>query len=92
MFEGRFRSFYGATPEETPPDYQRLRRETKVNMRGQFLFDGVAPGRYIVATRVFWNEPFDARDPQTWTPKGGALYDVVDVENEKTTIAIISGQ
>lgn len=86
MFGGDRRSYFGNTVEEPPPGYYDERRETKVDMHGKFLFEGVAPGRYIVATRVFWTEP------KSFLTFGGAMYDIVDVKNEATTQAIVSGK
>ena len=86
MFGGDHRSYYGNTVEDPPPEYYDYRRETKVDMTGKFAFEDVAPGRYIVATRVFWTEP------KSWFTHGGAMYVVVDVKNDATSPAIISGK
>ena len=86
MFGGDMRSYYGNTVEDPPETYYRYRRETKVDMQGKFSFENLAPGRYIVATRIFWTEP------RSYLTRGGAVYDVVDVRNDETTTAIISGK
>lgn len=86
MFGGDRRSYYGNAVDEPPDDYLSLRRETKVDMRGRFSFENLASGRYIVATRVFWTEP------RSFFTHGGAMYDVVDVRDDETTTAIISGK
>jgi hypothetical protein len=86
MFGGERRSYYGAAVEEPPPEYFDYRRETKVDMAGKFAFENLAPGRYIVATRVFWTEP------KSFLTHGGAIYDVVDVRDDETTAAIVSGK
>ena len=86
MFGGDMRSYYGASVEEPPADYYRLRRETKVDMSGKFTFADVAPGRYIVATRIFWTEP------HSYLTRGGAIYDIVEVKNDAVTQAVISGK
>lgn len=86
MFGGERRSYFGNTVEEPPPEYYNLRRETKVDMRGMFVFDNLSAGRYIVATRVFWTEP------KSFFTHGGAMYDVVDVKTDATTTAILSGK
>lgn len=86
MFDGEYRSYYGHPVEPPPEDYYRYRRETKVDMSGRFTFEKVPPGRYIVATRVFWTEP------KSFFTHGGAMYDVVEVKNDATTNAIISGK
>ena len=86
MFGGDLRAYWGADVDEPPPEYYRYRRETKVDMRGRFVFDDVAPGRYIVATRVFWTEP------SSFLTRGGGIYDLVDVKKDETTQAIISGK
>jgi hypothetical protein len=39
-----------------------------------------------VATRVFWTEP------KSFFTHGGAMYDVVDVKDDETTTAIVSGK
>src|SRR5215212_4229419 len=88
MFGGDRRAYSGAPVDEAPEAYQRYRRETKVDMKGKFTFENVAPGRYIVATRVFWTEP-----KSSFTiAQGGAIYDTVDVEKDATVRAIISGR
>lgn len=87
MFGGDRRAFFGASVEAAPDEYNRLRRETKVDMKGKFVFENVAPGRYIVATRVFWTEP----TKYFKVTEGGAVYDIVDVEKDGTARAIISG-
>ena len=86
MFGGDRRSYYGNAVEDPPAEYLALRREAKVDMHGRFTFENVAPGRYIVATRVFWTEP------KSFFTHGGAMYDVVDVKDDETTTAIISGK
>lgn len=86
LFGGDYRSYFGHSVDEPPPDYYRYRRETKVDMRGKFAFENLSPGRYIVATRVFWSEP------SRYFVRGGAIYDVVDVKADQTTEAIISGK
>lgn len=86
MFGGDRRSYFGNAVEDPPDEYYRYRRETKVDMSGKFSFDDLAPGPYIVATRIFWTEP------RSYLTRGGAVYDVVDVKNDETTIAIISGK
>ena len=86
MFDGEYRSYYGHSVEPPPEDYYRYRRETKVDMSGRFTFEKVPPGRYIVATRVFWTEP------KSFFTHGGAMYDVVEVRNDETTNAVISGK
>ena len=86
MFGGDYRSYYGNAVEDPPAAYYDDRRETKVEMTGKFLFENVAPGRYIVATRVFWTEP------KSFFTFGGAMYDIVDVRNDETTAAVISGK
>lgn len=86
MFGGDRRSYYGSPVEDPPPEYYEYRRETKVDMVGKFAFENIAPGRYIVATRIFWTEP------SSFFTHGGAMYDVVDVKNDETTTAIVSGK
>jgi hypothetical protein len=86
MFGGDRRSYYGNAVDDPPPEYLTYRRETKVDMTGRFAFEGIAPGRYIVATRVFWTEP------KSFFTHGGAMYDVVDVKDGETTTAIVSGK
>ena len=79
MFGGDLRSYLGKDVDEPPPEYYTYRRETKVDMRGRFVFDDLAPGRYIVATRVFWTEP------SSYLMRGGGIYDLVDVKKDETT-------
>jgi hypothetical protein len=86
MFDGDRRSYFGNEVEPPPEDYYRHRRETKVDMTGKFSFENVPPGRYIVATRVFWTEP------RSFFTHGGAMYDIIDVRNDETTLAIVSGK
>lgn len=86
MFGGDMRAYWGKEVDEPPPDYYTYRREAKVDMRGRFVFDDLAPGRYIVATRVFWTEP------ASYLTRGGGIYDMVDVKKDETTQAVISGK
>lgn len=86
MFDGDLRGYWGNEVEEPPSEYYRYRRETKVDKVGKFTFENVAPGRYILATRVFWTEP------RSYLTRGGAIYDIVEVKNGETTTAIISGK
>ena len=86
MFDSEYRAYFGNEVEPPPEDYFRHRRESKVDMQGHFVFANVAPGRYILATRVFWTEP------NSFLTRGGAMYDVVDVRNDETTKAIVSGR
>lgn len=86
MFGGDLRSYWGNEVEEAPPQYYDYRRETKVDMRGRFLFENLAAGRYIVATRVFWTEP------SSYLTRGGGIYDVVEVKKDETAQIIISGK
>lgn len=86
MFGGDRRAYYGNDVDAPPDDYYRFRRETKVDMTGRFSFEKLAPGRYIVATRIFWTEP------KSYLTHGGAVYDIVDVKQDETTTAIISGK
>jgi hypothetical protein len=86
MFGGDHRSYFGNPVEDPPPEYYTYRRETKVDMSGKFAFEKVAPGRYIVATRVFWTEP------KSFFTHGGAMYDTVDVKDGETATAIVSGK
>lgn len=90
----RFNTLFGGAPlarwapaiEDTPQDYYRFRRETKADSRGQFSFGKLAPGRYIVASRVFWTEPYRL------IPKGAAVWDTVTVEEGEDTRVILSGR
>lgn len=86
LFGGDLRSYFGNAVEEPPPEYYRYRRETKVDMRGKFVFEKLHRGRYIVATRTFWTEP------SSYLTRGGAYYDIVEVKADETTEAIISGK
>lgn len=86
MFGGDRRSYFGNSVEDPPPEYFRYRRETKVDMGGRFTFENLAPGRYILATRVFWTEP------KSFITHGGAVYDTVDVKDDATATVILSGK
>lgn len=86
MFGGDMRAYWGKEVDEPPPEYYNFRRETKADMRGRFLFENLAAGRYIVATRVFWTEP------ASYLTRGGGIYDIVEVKKDETTQAVISGK
>lgn len=86
MFGGENRAYYGNDVSPPPEEYYRFRRETKVDMSGRFTFEKLAAGRYIVATRIFWTEP------KSFLTHGGAVYDIVEVKDDETTTAIISGK
>jgi len=76
MFGGDRRAYFGTEIEDTPPEYYRYRRETKVDMTGKFSFEDVAPVPYIVATRVFWT------GRKSYFTHGGAVYDLVEVRKD----------
>jgi hypothetical protein len=86
MFGGELRSYFGNDVEPTPASYLHFRRETKVDMTGKFTFEKLWPGRYIVATRIYW------REPRSYLTHGGAVYDVVEVKPDETTAVILSGK
>lgn len=86
MFGGEYRSYYGNEVAAPPDDYYRFRREAKVDMSGRFTFSNLSAGRYIVATRVFWTEP------RSFLTHGGAVYDVVEVKENESSQAILSGK
>lgn len=87
MFRGSKRAYSGIAIEDTPSDYYTYRRDTKMDMSGKFVFENVAPGRYIVATRVVWTES----EGYITFPQGGAVYDVITVEPGETAKVILSG-
>lgn len=68
--------------EEAAPDYERLMRQTKADMRGRFTFERVRPGRYFVSTRLAWREPGGR-------PNGGLIYDAVEVRGSGATVEVI---
>jgi hypothetical protein len=74
------RKFIPALLMPTPSqdaEYAAFTRTTKANATGRFSFDKVAPGRYLITTRM------------SWTPKGsligegGAMYDEVEVTGKE---------
>lgn len=77
---------WAPTIEDTPSDYYAFRRETKADSRGQFSFGKLAAGRYIVASRVYWTEPYRL------VPKGAAVWDTVTVVEGEDSQVILSGR
>ncbi|MCO4055127.1 MAG: carboxypeptidase regulatory-like domain-containing protein [Bosea sp.] len=94
--EERFQKIYGGNKfapllfanrtENTNADYIRLTRETKADAQGNFQFENVKPGRYIVMTRVVWAVPGSS------LPEGGSIFDYVEIRGERQTVkTVISG-
>jgi hypothetical protein len=86
LFRGAPLARWAPEIQDTPEEYYRFRRETKADSRGRFSFAKLAPGRYIVASRVYWTEPY------VLIPKGAALWDTVTVEEGEDTQVILSGR
>jgi hypothetical protein len=68
------------------PAYTALIRTTTTTSAGHFRFDGVAPGRYFVATQKVY-QPQDAL-----LPEGGAMYETVEVKGDETARIVIVGR
>ena len=72
------------------PAYVEYTRTTKVDERGHFTFDHVAPGRYFISTQVLW------RNDKSFFTEGGAIYDSVTISAKDTEDApvkvIVSGK
>jgi hypothetical protein len=67
------------------PDYETYKRKTKADIKGDFVFDHVAPGDYFVVGSVTWP------DPGSMLPGGGFIYDRVTVMNNGTAKVVLSG-
>ena len=86
LFRGAPAARWAPAIEDTPQAYFDQRRMTKADSRGQFSFENLAPGRYIVASPVTWTEPY------MWIPKGAAVWDTVTVEPGGRARVILSGK
>jgi hypothetical protein len=71
----------------TPPDpaYETYKRKMKADIKGNFVFDHVAPGDYFIVGSVTWP------DPDNLVPGGGFIYDRVTVTNNQTAKVVLSG-
>ena len=68
------------------PAYTTLTRTTTTTSAGHFRFDGVAPGRYFVATQKVYR-PQDALFPE-----GGAMFETVEVKDGETARVVVVGR
>lgn len=95
----RFAKLYGAekfvAARDIPkvpadPAYGEFMRVTKVDERGHFTFDHVAPGKYYIATQVLW------KADKSLFAEGGAIYETVTISAKDTEDApvkvIVSGK
>jgi hypothetical protein len=73
----------GGDADDADPDYARLMRRTKADRQGDFVFENVRPGRYLVATQVSWTEPRET------AARGGAIYENVEVKGSGETVEVI---
>lgn len=64
---GRSLQWFGVAPPD--PIFKRARRETIVDAQGNFRFAGLAPGWYVVHTRVTWEVNYQLQ--------GGVVGDTV---------------
>ena len=77
--------FGGRQIQDTPPEYTQYMRSTKADAEGRFSFDGIAPGRYLVQTQVYWAVP------GSYIPEGAAFHERVEVGSGETVNVILSG-
>lgn len=68
------------------PAYTAHTRTTTTTSAGHFRFDGVAPGRYFVATQKVYR-PQDALFPE-----GGAMFETVEVKDGETARVVVVGR
>lgn len=74
-------------PDEEP-QYIALRRITKANGEGRFVFTEVSPGPYFVTTTVQWCAP----SQYGCVPQGGALRERVRITGAEKASVIMNGQ
>jgi hypothetical protein len=67
------------------PLYDKYKRKTKADIKGNFAFEHVAPGDYFLTGSVTWP------DPDKLFPGGGFVYDRVTVKNNETVKVVLSG-
>lgn len=84
---------YGNTParfDEVPSDslFKRARRVTKTDDKGNFRFEGVPPGQYILRTRVSWTQ---ARDQFRSERRGGVAGAVIPLGDGEHKIVTLNG-
>ena len=81
----KFVDFYTASFRQianTDPVYLRDQRTTRADDLGHFSFSGVASGRYIVMTSMFWLEGD--------LVSGGAFFDYVTIDGAETLKLVLS--
>lgn len=68
------------------PAYTALTRTTTTTSTGHFRFEGVAPGRYFVATQ----KVFQRQD--ALFAEGGAMFETVEVKGDETARVVVVGR
>ena len=63
---------------DVDPVYASYTRTVKADHMGRFRFENVAAGSYYVSTQTIW------RDRGEFTPRGGAMYDIVTITGKET--------
>jgi hypothetical protein len=86
IYNGQHVTYLGAKVENTPPEYMALTRTTIADAQGNFTFEALKDGDYIVQTQVFWRVAGSA------LPEGGSLYAELQVRGGKAPRAILAGQ
>jgi hypothetical protein len=82
---------YGNTParfDEVPSDslFRRARRVTRTDDKGQFRFEGVPPGQYILRTRISWTQARDQFRSERRGGVAGAVIPLGDGEHKNVTL------
>ncbi|MCR9274409.1 MULTISPECIES: hypothetical protein [unclassified Mameliella] len=72
---GRINVLQGVNQKNLPPQYLSMRRTSKCDAEGDFMFTNVANGDYYVITRVLWTVGNNI------IPEGGALAQRVSIRN-----------
>ncbi|MGP9819367.1 carboxypeptidase regulatory-like domain-containing protein [Salinarimonas sp. NSM] len=72
--------------ENTPQSYLDAVRQTTTDADGNFAFENISAGRYIIQTQVYWEVP------NSILPSGGSFYDLVNLQPGQELQVILAGQ
>lgn len=89
LYLGRKFVAAGSIPNVAPdPKYAEYTRTTKAESTGRFIFEGVAPGSYYVATQNFWRKDGEI------SQQGGAFYEMATVTGKEDgpVKVVVNGQ
>ncbi|MGJ3263912.1 MAG: carboxypeptidase regulatory-like domain-containing protein [Salinarimonas sp.] len=85
LYRGEKFAQFAPRIEDTPQAYLDAVRQTTSDADGNFAFENIAPGRYIIQTQLYWDVP------NSILPSGGSFYEETAVGQGQTVQLILSG-